>query len=241
LLLDFGPRKCNQHSMTLASPLAAPRAVVTCGPGVSPIDAVRRITNFSTGELGVRLAECLSEYGWAVSCFKSTDATYRNPENQEIALRKFTTNQDLRERLVEEPNPEEVDVVFHAAALSDYEVAGVQDLQGDPIEGLKISSHHAGLAVILTPAPKLLPELQSLFPRARIVGWKFEMDGDRSTALERGIEQIRQSGTALCVVNGLAFGEGFGILDPQGSQRTIFTRSELCNWLSNWAGRLIPG
>lgn len=226
--------------MTLASPLAAPRAVVTCGPGVSPIDAVRRITNFSTGELGVRLAECLSEYGWSVSCFKSTDATYRNPEGQGIALRKFTTNQDLRERLEEEPNPEEIDIVFHAAALSDYEVTGVQTLEGQPIEGLKISSDHAALAVILNPAPKLLPDLQSIFPKARIVGWKFEMEGDRASALERGLEQIRHNGTSLCVVNGLAFGEGFGILDPQGSHRTIFTRSELCNWLSNWAGRLIP-
>lgn len=225
--------------MTQASP-PAPRAVVTCGPGVSPIDAVRRITNFSTGELGVRLAECLVEYGWAVTCFKSTASTYRNPEGQGITLKNFTTNQDLRECLEEEPNPEEVAIVFHAAALSDYQVDSVQTLEGEPVEGLKIASHHAGLAVILTPVPKLLPDLHSLFPKARIVGWKFEMEGDRASALERGLEQVRQSGTALCVVNGLAFGEGFGILDPQGSHHTILTRTELCSWLSNWAGRLIP-
>ncbi|HVY71907.1 MAG TPA: phosphopantothenoylcysteine decarboxylase, partial [Verrucomicrobiae bacterium] len=36
------------------------KVIVTCGPSYEPIDEVRRLTNFSTGELGVLLAEELA-------------------------------------------------------------------------------------------------------------------------------------------------------------------------------------
>ena len=39
------------------------KIIVTCGPSYEPIDEVRRITNFSTGELGSRLARALARAG----------------------------------------------------------------------------------------------------------------------------------------------------------------------------------
>lgn len=216
------------------------RAVVTCGPSLSPIDAVRRITNFSTAELGVRLTESLLEHGWEVICFKGSGATYRNPEGGALTLREFSTNTDLHSLLHSEPEREKVSVVFHAAALSDYEVTSVQTLTGEPLQERKISSHLPGLQLILQPAPKLLPELSALFPKARIVGWKFELEGDRQAALEKARHQLHENNSALCVVNGAAFGTGFGILDPQGACQTTLTRGELCNHLTVWAGRLLP-
>ena len=39
------------------------RVIVTCGPSFEPIDQVRRITNFSTGELGILLANALTSAG----------------------------------------------------------------------------------------------------------------------------------------------------------------------------------
>lgn len=216
----------------------SPRAVVTCGPSVSHIDAVRRITNFSTGELGVRLAEALLKNGWEVLCFKGTNATYRNPEGGALKLRAFSTNTDLHTLLHEEPEREKVRVVFHAAALSDYEVCSVQTLCGDPLYGKKISSHLPGLQVILQPAPKLLPELRGLFPNAKIVGWKYELEGNRDTALEKGRQQLSENHSALCVVNGAAFETGFGILNPAGACEDVLTRHELCQSLCLWANGL---
>src|ERR1700730_630479 len=46
------------------------RVVVTCGPSYEPIDEVRRITNFSTGELGSLLANHLAKAGCEVVCFR---------------------------------------------------------------------------------------------------------------------------------------------------------------------------
>ena len=214
------------------------RAIVTCGPSITPIDAVRRITNFSTGELGVRLTESLSEHGWEVHCFKGTAATYRNPEGEGVELHSFSTNANLGEGLAALPEPETVAVVFHTAALGDYEVESIQTMDGSPLEARKVSSHLPGLRLHLRPAPKLLPKLGALFPRARIVGWKFELEGDRESAIETARLQIQVNHTALSVVNGEAFGTGFGILDPAGDCELLETRSELCQRLAVWAGGL---
>ena len=51
------------------------RVVVTCGPSYEPIDEVRRITNFSTGELGVLLTNHLVDAGCEVVCFRGVGAT----------------------------------------------------------------------------------------------------------------------------------------------------------------------
>ena len=225
--------------MSSHSPQNLPRAVVTCGPGVAPIDAMRRITNFSSGELGVRLTECLLEYGWEVACFKSEASTYRDPAGPNLLLGSFSTNEDLDAQLRALPDPEGVHIVFHAAALTDYRVVSVCTHKGEPLQAKKIPSHHVGLQIFLEPASKLLPGLRTLFPSARIVGWKFELDGDRASALEKGRNQLRDNGSSLCVVNGAALGTGFRILDPQGAQHEAQTRSELCNWLASWASRLM--
>jgi phosphopantothenoylcysteine decarboxylase/phosphopantothenate--cysteine ligase len=39
------------------------KVIVTCGPSYEPIDQVRRLTNFSTGELGVLLSDELARAG----------------------------------------------------------------------------------------------------------------------------------------------------------------------------------
>ena len=53
------------------------RVIVTCGPSYEPIDRVRRLTNFSTGELGLLLAAALAREGHEVICLKGEGATSR--------------------------------------------------------------------------------------------------------------------------------------------------------------------
>lgn len=115
------------------SPVVRPRAIVTCGPGVAPVDAVRRITNYSTGELGVRLAEGLSECGWDVVCYKSSASTFRDPVGSGVTVRYFATNDELLQGLAAQSEREGVYAVFQAAALCDYEVASVCTADGQPL------------------------------------------------------------------------------------------------------------
>jgi hypothetical protein len=90
------------------------------------------------------------------------------------------------------------------------------------------------LTLELEPAPKLLPELRTLFPGARLVGWKYELEGNRRSALARAWRQIRENHTDACVINGDAFGPGFGFCEPPDSVTELATRVDLAKHLAGW-------
>jgi phosphopantothenate---cysteine ligase (CTP) len=184
-------------------------AIVTCGPAHEPVDAVRRITNLSTGEIGAVLADTLTRRGWRVVCFRGEGSTAPPPEAAEV--RVFGTNEDLAEDLA--ALREQPDAVFHAAALCDFKVSCIEG--ADAVA--KIPSSSDGLILHLVPAPKVLPRLRHLFPSASITGWKFECDGDRESAIAKGVGQIATSRTNACVVNGPAYGPGFGLVSATGA------------------------
>ena len=97
------------------------KIIVTCGPSYEPIDEVRRITNFSTGELGSRLASTLAEAGHEVICLKGVASTTSERVFQ-AQIVPFTTNDDLMARLEELGQTRSVGAIFHAAALADFKV-----------------------------------------------------------------------------------------------------------------------
>lgn len=201
------------------------RVLVTCGPAYAPIDHVRRITNFSTGELGMMLANAFAAAGREVVCFRGEAATTPLAAAPGVEVRAFSTNDDLLRQLEEVGFAADV---FHAAALNDYEVESVRDDTGEILSAAKISSRGGKLHLTLRPARKLLPELRGMFPGARIVGWKYELDGGLADALHAGAHQLEDGGTDFCVVNGAAYGEGFGLLDRAGRVRHFADKAELC-------------
>lgn len=201
------------------------RIVITCGPAIAPIDAVRRITNFSTGELGVMLANAFFEAGHEVICFRGEAATTSLAARDGVCVVRFSTNDDLAEKLAATGGAA---AVFHAAALCDYEVGSVRDEYGEILSEAKIPSRHGELNLVLRPARKLLPELPGMFPGARIVGWKYELNGSLADALHAGAHQLEDCGTEYCVVNGAAYGDGFGLLDRQGRVRHFAGKADLC-------------
>jgi hypothetical protein len=52
------------------------KVIVTCGPSHEPIDGARRMTNMSTGKLGVTLANVLADAGHEVICLKGEGSTF---------------------------------------------------------------------------------------------------------------------------------------------------------------------
>ena len=53
-------------------------------------------------------------------------------------------------------------------------------------------------------------------PATRLVGWKYELDGDRARLLGLAEQQMRQNRSDACVINGVAYGPGFGLVSPDG-------------------------
>jgi len=186
-----------------------PLACITCGPAFEPLDKVRRITNASTGGIGTVLAEAFRRSGWDVICFRSEASTFPPPAG--VDVRPFSTNESLAAGLRSlERTPV---LILHAAALCDFVLESIEGAEGSA----KLSSRAGSIRLTLKPAEKILPKIRGWFPDARIIGWKFELDGTREQAVDRAAAQIREACTDACVVNGSAYGPGFGLLAPDGS------------------------
>jgi phosphopantothenoylcysteine synthetase/decarboxylase len=208
--------------------------LITCGPSYEPIDEVRRITNHSTGELGITLANRLARDGWEVECFIGAGATCRSALAENVRRTQFSTNEDLLRKLAAFSHREDTVAVFHAAALCDFRVKQVVDASGGPVASAKIPTRGGEITLVLEPAPKVLAQLRGLFPRSRIVGWKYELAGEREEVVRKGRAQLAENGTDLCVLNGSAYGLDFGVLALGAEPVDVRGKAALSDWLTDW-------
>ena len=203
-----------------------PTLLVTIGPTQEPLDAMRLISNRSTGDLGTLLALRLIESGHSVIALRGVGSTAESSELLKRCERviPFASTADLKavlENLSAEKHP--ITAVFHAAAVSDFFL---------PSAGTgKIPTSNGPLTLTLEPTPKLLPLMRGWFPSAKITGWKFEAAGKRESALAAGLNQMQQCETDSCVVNGPSYGEGFGVLSKLGQLTHLANREMLCAYL----------
>jgi phosphopantothenate---cysteine ligase (CTP) len=120
--------------------------------------------------------------------------------------------------------------VLHAAALADFEVANVI-IEGPSQGVMKISSAATAIQLRLVPKAKVIARLRELFPGAWIIGWKFELDGSPADVVSKGVQQIDKYATNACVVNGSAFGPGFGYCNSSGLVQSVRNKEELADLL----------
>jgi phosphopantothenoylcysteine decarboxylase/phosphopantothenate--cysteine ligase len=114
-----------------------------------------------------------------------------------------------------------VDAIFHAAAVGDFAFGRIftpnESGKLAEIKAVnKIPTREGKLLVELVATPKIIAGLRGWFPRTRIVGWKFEADGARADAISAAQRQIAECSTDLCIANGPAYGEGFGLMARDG-------------------------
>src|SRR5262249_11812471 len=189
----------------------------------------RRLTNFSTGRLGCELARFLMARGHEVTLLIGEQATYCGGR-EGTQIETFSTTTDLHDRLLS-LSRNSVAALFHAAAVSDFTFGKtwLRSPNGNltEIKSGKISTRSGTLLAELVPTKKIISELRGWFPRAGIVGWKYEVSGDRSSVLEAARKQIRESRTDACVANGPAYGKGFGLLKGGGELQECADAPEL--------------
>jgi len=194
------------------------QCIVTAGPTYEPLDEVRRLTNFSTGRLGSELVNFLAARGHETTLLIGQVATYHG-ERHARQVETFTTSANLRDRLQALASPS-VAAVFHAAAVSDFGFGKVwrRSPHGELSEltGGKLSTREGTLLSELRPTPKIIAELRQWFPMARLVGWKYEVEGGRAGVIRLAERQITDNRTDACVANGPAYGAGFGLVKGAG-------------------------
>jgi phosphopantothenoylcysteine synthetase/decarboxylase len=205
------------------------QCIVTAGPTYEPLDQVRRLTNFSTGRLGSELANFLAVRGHETTLLIGQQASYRG-ERQGGKVETFTTTASLRDRLKALAS-QPVDAVFHAGAVSDFAFGKIwrRAEEGDltEMQAGKISTRQGTLLAELVPTPKIIAELREWFPRARLVGWKYEVEGDRAAVIQLAQRQITECRTDACVANGPAYGGGFGLVRARDEYSHLPDRATL--------------
>ncbi|MDB6112575.1 MAG: dfp [Pedosphaera sp.] len=193
--------------------------LVTAGPTYEKLDNVRRLTNFSTGRLGSELAAFLTSSGHQVTLLLGEQATHR-PTHDLGKIEMFSTTADLSERF-EAHSRQPMDAIFHAAAVSDFTFGKVwtRSPEGQLTEARagKISTREGTLLAELLPTPKIIARLRDWYPQARLVGWKYEVDGDRAGVIRLAERQLAECRTTASVANGPAYGPGFGLVTGIGS------------------------
>ncbi len=159
------------------------------------------------------LANYLAAQGHQVTLLRGHYSTFQEKSTAQN-LQIFTTTQDLQERLKALSSPQ-VNAVFHAAAVSDFGFGRiVEEIDGRFVEikSGKVSTRGGKLFAELVPTPKILPELRGWFPKATIVGWKYEVDQHRAGAVAKARKQITEGHSHYSVANGPAYGDGFGLV-----------------------------
>jgi phosphopantothenate---cysteine ligase (CTP) len=190
------------------------KCIVTAGPTYEELDEVRRMTNFSTGTLGTKLANYLIDQGHKVELLRGHYSTCQIAAKAQ-SVQVFTTTLDLYRRL-KGMRSDGIGAIFHAAAVSDFTFGKIWRRGPDnnllEIKSRKIPAKEGKVVAELKPTTKIIGHLRDWFPKATVVGWKYEVDGDRARAVTLGERQMKENRSDACVVNGSAYGPGFGLL-----------------------------
>lgn len=168
------------------------KAVVTAGGTREPIDDVRVITNFSKGTFGNSIAGYLNKRGYDTILLCPDDVPLRSGYINGVDYQHFTDTNSLRSLLLSQYKP---DIIFHAAAVSDYRPKSVKG---------KISSDQEQLIIELERTPKILPEIRTTYGNeVYIVGFKLLSGASRRDLVKAGIAQNQRSHLNLTVANDL--------------------------------------
>ena len=163
-----------------ASPANAPRLLITAGPTWEPIDAVRYLTNRSSGRLGLALAQSSIRRAWPTTLLLGP-TPLPPPHTSHCSIRRFQTTAQLKALLVEHwPSH---DVLLMAAAVADYRPVDVEPTQKRP-------RHGHGWNLALEPTPDLLADLaQTSRPDQTLIGFALEPADQLIESARRKLEQ----------------------------------------------------
>ena len=139
------------------------KILITCGPTWVPIDAVRVVSNISSGALGQRIALDCVRAGAKVVLLEGPVAAPLL--SRSIRILKFRFFDELHKLLKQELH-KDVDAVIHAAAVADYKLK--KSLPR------KLSSKEKVLRLELVQTPKLIQTIKRLQPKIFLVGFKLE-------------------------------------------------------------------
>jgi phosphopantothenoylcysteine decarboxylase/phosphopantothenate--cysteine ligase len=185
-----------QHESQLPS-FPGVKALVTAGPTYEALDPVRFIGNFSTGKMGIAIAEALAERGVSVDLVLGPSK--EKVDNPLIKVTRVVSAQEMFDACV--PLFAGVDIAVLSAAVADY-----RPLEKAEEKIKKTDSDTLQLTLIKNP--DILAHLGSIKkPGQTLVGFALETTNE----LENARKKLEKKNADMIILNSLKEeGAGFG-------------------------------
>ena len=161
--------------------------VITSGGISEKIDNVRKITNSSSGKLGMTIANHLLESKSDITIYYVCSKNALRPSNTRVKIIEVVGTLDLKDKVESLLRNEKIDYFIHTMAVADYMVDYVTTLDKmkksflnnsdmEVIKDTKISSYENNLVLVLKPTPKIISLIKKESPLTYLVGFKL-LDG----------------------------------------------------------------
>lgn len=167
------------------------RILITAGPTREPLDAIRLLTNRSSGQLGIAVASEAIKRGHDTTLLLGR-GPHSPPSTIEACCRRFDSTNDLQS-LLDETFPA-ADLLIMAAAVADF-------IPEQAPAGTKMSRHDGPVQLTLHPAPDLVATIANRKrPEQTVVGFALEPG---ATLIDRAIAKLSKKGLDAIVANPL--------------------------------------
>ena len=193
------------------------KVIITSGGISEKIDNVRKITNSSSGKLGMTIANHLLKENDDILIYYICSHKTLRPIDDRVKIIEVDGTLDLKEKIENILLEEQIDCFIHSMAVSDYMTNYVTTIdrikksikQNDDIDeafknieiikGNKISSYEDNLVIVLKPTPKIISIIKDLSPKTYLIGFKL-LDGVSKEELIEVAKKLRDKNKCDLVV-----------------------------------------
>ena len=184
--------------------------VITSGGISEKIDNVRKITNSSSGKLGMTIANHLLESKSDITIYYVCSKNALRPNNTKVKIIEVAGTLDLKDKVESLLKNEKIDYFIHTMAVDDYMVDYVTTVDKmkksflnnsdmEVIKDTKISSYENNLVLVLKPTPKIISLIKKESPLTYLVGFKL-LDGVSKKELIEVAKRLRDKNKCDLVV-----------------------------------------
>lgn len=177
-------------------PLKGKKILINAGPTREPIDPVRFISNYSSGKMGIALADAAADFG--ASVILVLGPVEIAPENDTVTVVNVTTAESMAKESLRHFS--DCDIAILSAAVADF--------TPEEVKGSKIKKDGSELLLKLKPTTDIAAKLGKVKKKSQILaGFALETDNE----IENAKEKIKRKNLDLIVLNSLREkGAGFG-------------------------------
>jgi len=199
------------------------KVLITAGPTREPIDTVRYISNRSSGQMGISLANAAAQAGHDVTLLLGpVDSSMTVDDGCKVV--PFESAADLLQLL--ESRFADHDVLIMAAAVADYRPAKTSTG--------KLSRKDEDLSLTLEPVPDLVATIaKGRRPDQRVIAFSLE---EPTNLIERATAKMHRKGVDAIIANPLktmdaATVDAVWITPDAAEQLTSMSKPDFAKWV----------